>query len=213
MTRPSAPLLLALLLAVAGCAGSSGATVQASPRVREARLPSGLTMAPALAIIELEEDRRFRWADPDSLVRGLTSEDAASVHSRVVLDLRESVRTVLLANGWRLVPDSADYDVAVFTVARTEMQRETRTEQTTTATSSLPRCNESTGQRPGASCTNEPVRTRSYQVNVPVTVRRVYHVVRRREDGATRVWVHGTTDLAAVDASVARDLLRLFTSR
>ncbi|MCE9602359.1 MAG: hypothetical protein K8S21_09165 [Gemmatimonadetes bacterium] len=170
-------------------------------------------MTPALVLLGLEEDRRFRWVPPDSLLRGLTSDDVASVGSPTVLGLRESVETVVTANGWRLVPDSADYEIAIFTVARTELRRETRTEQAVTATTGLPRCDESKGQRAGSTCSNNPVSSRSYEVGVPLTVRNVFHVVRRRADGAVRVWVNPDGNLPAVEATVARDLLRLFLSR
>ncbi len=208
--RPMVALGVALTLA--GCHHGAAADRDAASRRREVRLPSGISIAPALAIVALEPDRRYRWVAPDSLVKGLTSEDAGSVRSRTALDLRRSVETVVGASGWRISSDSADYDLAVFVVSRTEMVRETRTERTTTATTGLPRCSESTGQRPGATCSNDPVNSRTYEVNVPTIVRRVFHVVRRRSDGATRVWVNPVADLPAVDATVARDLLRLLTA-
>ena len=121
---------------------------------------------------------------------------------------------MFFANGWRLAPDSATYEFTVFTAARTEMRPETRTEQTTTSTttSGLPRCDESRG---GAQprCSNNPVNSRTYVVHVPVTTRLIFHVVRRRADGAVRLWVHQAGNLPAADATVARDLLRLLLSR
>jgi len=169
-------------------------------------------MRRALRLIDLEGDRRFRWVAPESLVRGLTSEDIASVTSADVLRLRESVETVFFADGWRLVPDSAVYELTVFVAARTEMRAETRTEQTITPTTDLPRCDASRG---GAQprCTNNPVNSRTYVVQVPVTTRLVFHVVRRRADGAVRLWVNEAANLPAAEATVARDLLRLQFSR
>lgn len=201
-----------LALTLGGCHQQATVVRQPASAGRELQLPSGITMAPARRIVALEEDRRYRWVEPDSLVSGLTSEDAASVRSRTVFDLRQTVETVIAANGWRPSPDSAEYDLAVFVVSRTEMVREARTEQTTTATTGLPRCDASTARRPGERCSNAPVNSRIYYVNVPTVVRRVFHVVRRRSDGATRVWVNPASNLPAVDAVVARDLLRLFTA-
>jgi hypothetical protein len=175
-------------------------------------LPAGLKMSRALQLIDLDGDRRFRWVAPESLVRGLTSEDIASVASGGVLRLRESVQTLFFANGWRLTPDSAVYEYTVFTAARTEMRPETRTEQTTTSTSGLPRCDESRGGAQ-ARCSNNPVNSRTYVVHVPVTTRLVFHLVRRRADGAVRLWVNQAENLPAADATVARDLLRLLLSR
>jgi len=206
-----AALACAGVFAFVACRAPAGGFETPRPE-RAARLAAGLTMTPALVLLELAPDAQFRWAAPESLVNGLTSEDIASVNSTEVLDLRESVRTVVLASGWRLVPDSAQYEIAVFTVARTGMRREGRTESFQNPDSNLPLCDTSRGSNQPR-CRNGPAQTtRTVYVSVPYTERHVFHVVRRVSDGATRVWTHPVIDLRAVDAGVARDLLRLFAS-
>ncbi len=210
MSPRRAPLAAVGVAVVVACAagGCRAAAMPGAPESRRApqpvRLPSGLTMSPALAILDLEQNARYRWATPDSLVRGLTTEDAESVTSPRVLALSEPVGTVLRANGWRAVPDSAAYELAMFTVARTVMRREERTEYFQNPDSRLPRCDASLGSKQPRCTTAAPPTTRSVLVNVPQTERWVFLILRRRSDGATRVWVNSET--------VARDLMRLFTA-
>lgn len=203
-----------LLLLVALACVSAGALAQGR-RARVQRLENGLTLPLAPRIFLLESPRTFRFVSPDSLVKGVTSEDVASAATTAAEELRAAVVTILRSEGWTEVgsSDRAEYDIAVFFSARTEQVSETRTEQVTTATSSLPRCDASQGQRAGATCTNDPVRSRTYTVTRPRTVRSVYHVIRRNDDGGLKWWRHSTTDLGRVEALVARDLLRLLHSR
>lgn len=203
-----------LLLLVALACVSVGATAQGR-RGRVQRIENGLTLPVAPRIFLLESPRTFRFVLPDSLVTGVTSEDVESAATTEAEGLRAAVLTILRSEGWTEVgaSDSAEYDITVFFSARTEQVSETRTEQVTTATSSLPRCDASQGQRAGASCTNDPVRSRTYTVTRPQTVRSVYHVIRRNDDGALKWWRHASTDLGRVEALVARDLLRMLHSR
>ncbi len=206
--RPGrAAVALAAFCASAACAGSRSAggapgTTRVIPLGSDIGLPAG----PRLR--SLPADQRFRFVAPDSIVRGSTSEDAASV--RLVSDLRTGISVVLHSHGWRESSDSAEFDVAVFTSRRTMWRTEMREEQVpATSTSNLPRCDLSRmGNQPR--CTNEPPqRTRTVRVSVPYTISRTHGIVRRRADGAVRYWSFGETDLERVKATIARDLLAM----
>lgn len=215
---------LGILPLAAGCATApapatavaAGARVVAPDlRGRDQSLGNGLTLPAAPRIFLLESPRTFRFVPPDVLVHGVTSEDIASADVTSAEELRAAVVTILNSEEWTEVgaQDSAEYDIAVFFTARTEQVSETRSEPVSTATSSLPRCDESRGQRPGATCTNTPVRERTYRTSRAQTVRNVYHVIRRNDDGALKWWRHSTNQLDRVEALVARDLLRMLHSR
>jgi hypothetical protein len=203
------PLLLAAVLVGAACAHAPALRAGTDPlATRVIPLGMGIALPASETILEFPPDQHYRFVPPDSLVRGMTSEDAASV--RGMTPFQASLGVVLQSQGWRESADSADYDIAIFVAQRTAMRTEIREELVaSTEASGLPRCDASRmGNQPR--CTNERDRTRQVRVSVPYTEARLYHVIRRRSDGAVRYWAHGQPLNETVQAAVARDLLRLF---
>lgn len=208
MIRGRGALVLAALLAGAACASARGAPPNPTEgTLRQIPLGLGMVLPAGPQILTLPVDQRYRFVSPASIVRGVTTEDLTSVGQ--VGDLRAAVGVVLHSRGWRESADSAEFDIAIFIGRRTEMRPEVREERIVSTTANqLPRCEQSrTGSSPRCTTERDPT-VRRVNVMVPHTVSRVYHVVRRRDDGAVRYWSHAVTDLEAVKGAVARDLLR-----
>jgi len=198
----------ALLLVLAAGCRAPGVTAAPEP----IRIGPDLRIPAAPLIIELPGSQRFRFIAPDSLVRGLAGADLQSATRPEAALLRETVGTVLVSHDWLEVVDSADYDVTVFFVERNAVRREMRSEPLRTPP--LRQCDVTRGERPSrTTCTIDPnpATERTFFVDVPYTQRVIYHVLRRRADGAVKWWAH-ELPVEAVRAAVARDLMRLLVA-
>lgn len=198
---------LLLLVLAAGCRAPGAA---AAPKPFS--IGPDLSIPAAPLIIDLPGSQRFRFIAPDSLVRGLAGADLQSATRPEAALLRETVGTVLVSRDWVEVVDSADYDVTVFFIERNATRRETRTEPLRTPP--LRQCDATRGERPSrTTCTNNPnPRTeRTVSVDVPYTKRVIYHVMRRRADGAVKWWAH-ELPVEPARAAVALDLMRLLVA-
>ncbi len=202
---------LSLLLVLVACRAS--ATGEAR-RTRDVPIGAGLSIAAGPMIVDLPAEQGYRFVAPNEIVIAATSEDIASSGGASVLPMRDAIATVLHSQGWRDVGDSADYDITVFEVARTGFRREERTEKISTATSGLRRCDQSRSGQPASSCTvDEPVTERTYSIGVPIVTRGTVVVIRRRDDGAQRLWQLEPGNDERGKAIVARDLLRLLAAQ
>ncbi len=218
-------LTTAALLVAAACAQNAGMPVTQgamNPRAldpnegeaprparrAESRIPlgDGLALPAAQRILTLPSDQRYRFVPPDSLVGGTTTEDVRSASQTA--SLRTAMSVVLHSRGWRESEDSADFDIAIFFSRRTQMRSEVREERVvSTEASHLPRCDASRGgNQPRCTNEREPA-VRRVSVSVPYTTTRMYHIIRRRSDGAVRFWAHTAVDMEQVKGIVARDLL------
>lgn len=189
------PALLALVVVACRAPG-------AAPRPAPLEIGPGLSVARAPLLIDLPQLQRFRVVAPDRIVDGLGSAALASVTLPTIIGYRENVRTVLLSHDWIEVVDSADYEFTVFVVSRNATRVEVRTEPVDSRRRGLPRCDETRTPQPNTRCSNLPEPVRTVRTNVPYTEHVVYHVLRRRSDGAVKWW-------SADNAIVARDLLRM----
>lgn len=62
---------------------------------------------------------RYRWADPSTVFTGLSPDEIERSMSFASHETRRLFIAVLDANGWREVPDSADFELVVGAVSRT----------------------------------------------------------------------------------------------
>lgn len=208
--RAAAPMAcraIAVALVLGGCASARGSGLSTG------RIPIGndLAVLGTTRILTLPDDQRFRFVPADSLVAGVTSEDAASVDLPAVANLREGFAIVLRSHGWVASDESPDFDIAIFMVRRTHMVTRTREERVPLA-NPLPRCDLSRGGNQPRCSDQRQETTRTVRYSEPVTSTRTIHVIRRRSDGAVRIWGADGFPSEQQKAMVARDLLRhLFT--
>jgi hypothetical protein len=207
--RGHSALMLAFALLGAGCARASttrGAAEAGAPRTIP--LGFGIALPAGEAIRKLPPEQRYRFVSPDSLVRGATDEDVASV--RQLSALRANVAVVLHGHRWRESSDSAEYDIVVFVAERTFTRTEVREEPVVSSEASgLPFCEKPGGNQPRCT-TDRNARTRQVRVSVPFPVRRHYHIIRRRSDGAVVYWVQQEP---LGETSVLADLVKLFLTQ
>jgi hypothetical protein len=190
--------LLALLALAAACRGPA-----AVARPVPLKIGPGLSVPRAPLLIDLPQSQRFRVVAPDRIVDGLRTADLESAKLPRIAQYRDNVSTVLLSHDWVEVVDSADYEFTVFLVSRSATRVEVRTEPVVSARPRLPPCDATRpGQRPGTNCSDRPEPVRTVRTTIPYTEHVLYHVLRRRSDGAVKWW-------SADNAIVALDLLRM----
>lgn len=132
----------------------------------------------------LPHGARFRWADPRRVFAGLSDRDVERAMSFEAHEERLFFLAVLDANGWRAVPDSAEYELVV-----------ARSSRALTQTISTPdprnqeRIDPCAGQLP-QNCRRprEIVYPPRVTRETVTEIRQLYAVVRLR-DGATRWWI------------------------
>lgn len=176
-------LILFPLLCAPACARTSAtAAAGGAPAGRTMSVGAGITLPSGPVLRALPPGQRYRFVPPDSIASGLAADDVASMDEPTLVEWRDALARVLADGGWVASADSAAYDVTIFSVSRLGMRRESRVRLTANVTS----C----GDVPTTQlqlCTDDPLQTTEEWSTSHAT----YHVIRRRSDGAVRVWVHG----------------------
>ncbi|MBX3132643.1 MAG: hypothetical protein KF689_04570 [Gemmatimonadaceae bacterium] len=176
MRRAAGLAGIALLLLVgAGC--SRATRTGAAPPV-----PVGPT--DRIRLDTLPYGARFRWADPRSVFAGVSDRDVERAMSFEAHEQRRFFLAVLDANGWRAVPDSAEYALVALKSTRairnvTFVPDPRNEERPDPCAGQLPQ-----NCRPPRQIHYPPRRV----VEDQTEVRQLYAVVRLR-DGATRWWI------------------------
>lgn len=131
---------------------------------------------------------------------GLDADDASSTAEPELAEWRKAFSTVMGSGRWVESADSAQFDVTIFTRARMTMRREGRPQLVVNVT----RC----GDVPTTQlqlCTDDAIdHTETWSTNYDP-----FHIIRRRSDGAMRVWRHHGVKAAAVRSRVAGDLRKM----
>lgn len=164
--------------------------------------------ARATALTALPPAQQYRFVPPESLTFGSGMDDDATRPG--VSELRRRFSAQVGEGQWVESGDSAQYDVAIFVKARQRPQRGSHW-VTVATTSSVPRCDQISLQTSTPEpCTTDPALTHieleqeswslEYETN---------QVIRRRSDGAVRLWrVRGVAG-AGVRARLAKDVRRM----
>lgn len=185
MDRRLVALLLVPIVLTQSCARAGAAGTASRPIIVKA--VNRISLRPGPALTSLQADQRFRFVPPDSLTIGLATADADSFYGPEVQDLRLTFASVMERGRWRESRDSAQFDVTIFTTARVTMRRERsgNVAASTAACSATP----TQAQR----CTDDA----ALYTEVFTTEFSTVHIIRRRSDGAVRVWLKGGAEAAA----------------
>lgn len=196
MTRAAFALLLIPIVCAGSCARASALPVaDGVPFERIITIGHGIMMRSGPRLRALPPDQRYRFVPPESLASGLSADVLASWEPELALR-REAFSAAIGSGGWVESTDSVQFDVTVFTTERTTERRERHAPEPI---------------MPGTEC-GAPSTQLQQCGEFPSAYRRqwdtaydTYHVLRRRSDGATRVWRRpGIPD--GSDGSMAADL-------
>lgn len=188
MTRAIFARLLLSLVAVASCASASGRIAENPDPVAVLSqsvvpLGDGISLPVGPTLRELPKNQRYRFVSPDSIALGVTPEDIASVNEPRVAVLRNRFSTVFRNAQWTASTDSAQYDVTIFTTTRSKTRHLPREPLVTDLRTEPPNCDITPSPEPPP-CVKEPIIVTRYEAAAIHTVT----IIRRRADGATRVW-------------------------
>lgn len=184
MKRTILVFLLLPVVCAAGCARPG--TVQGTDRVplqRAIALGDDITVPAGPALTALPSDARYRFVPPDQLARGVGADDIASTEEAPAEALRKEFAATVSGAQWVEAADAAEYDVTIFTTARLKTRRETREQLVANVSTPVARCDVT--YRPQTSqCTDDAI----VYTEVANTEYHTIHIIRRRSDGAVRVW-------------------------
>lgn len=188
MSRTSFTRLLLPLIALASCArATSNVAVQPDsggvPRQGAVQLGEGVSVPVGPTLRELPKNQRYRFVSPDSIALGVTPEDIASANEPRVAVLRDRFSTVFRNSQWTASTDSAQYDVTIFTTTRSKTRHLPREPLVTDQRTEPPNCDLPPAPEP-LPCVKNPIIVTRYEAAAIHTVT----IIRRRADGATRVW-------------------------
>lgn len=181
MNRASIAFLLIPIVCASSCA--RGRALRDANDITAPRLSmvgTRLAMRSGPELRGLPPDQRFRFISPDSLVTGVAAADKASIEEPYVAELRKTFATVMGNGRWVESDDSAQFDVTIFTTSRTKMQPASRTR----LEQELSTCGDRSTGPVLIWCPDASLHyTESW-----LTVVTTFHIIRRRSDGAVRVW-------------------------
>lgn len=201
MTRASFVLLLLPIVSAASCARASALpAADGVPFERVLTIGHGITLRSGPRLTALPPAQRYRFVSPDSLVAGLDAEVMAEREQELRLR-RQAFSADVGSARWVESADSVQFDVAIFTTKSTRLRRGSHAPapimpetECGAPSTQLQQC----GEFPSAAAWRWD------------TQYETYHVLRRRSDGAVRVWRHGGTRVPSDRASVGADLREMF---
>lgn len=200
--RASRLFLLIPILCAVSCARASrlqGEDGVSSERV--IKLDDLMSMRVGPVLTALPPDQRYRFVSPDSLATGISAADASSIWEPRQAELRKVFSTVVASGRWVESDDSAQFDVTIFSTSRMTMRRAQRIMR------EQPNC----GQYATTAlqwCIDEPAE----YVEAWGTEYYTFHIIRRRSDGAARIWRRhgaGRVSPGAVRTGVSAELLEM----
>lgn len=179
MKRAALAFLLVPIVCVASCARATalqGANGVLDQRILE--LGGGISVDSGLRLTALPPDQRYRFVSPEELARGVGSSEESSFWEPQFAEWRKEFSAVMGSGRWVESADSAHFDVTVFRTGHMKMQRVDRPQLTHTAVSF---CQFALQPVP---CMDDPTLfTEEWFVEY-----RAFYIIRRRADGAVRVW-------------------------
>lgn len=188
MKRTALAFLLVPIVSVASCARAtalespSGAPVQ-----RTLDLGGGISVDSGPRLTALPPDQRYRFVSPEELAKGVGSLEESSFEEPHFVQWRKEFASIVGAGRWVPSADSAHYDVTVFLTGRMTTQRVERPQLAAIAPAN---CQYALQAVP---CMDDPTLfTEEARVDY-----RAFYIIRRRADGAVRVW--GDRRRAAAD--------------
>lgn len=197
MKRTAFAFLLIPLVCAASCALASAPPVADGVRhLRILKVGAGISVRAGRVLTSLPPGQRYRFVPPDSLAIGLASDDEASFGEPLMEEWRKTFSTVVGNGRWVESADSAQFDVTMFTTERTSMRREPRPQLAVNVTP----CGAPSTQL--QLCTDNAIDYAEQWSTLSYTV----HILRRRSDGAVRIWRHGGIRAASLRSEVAQDL-------
>lgn len=195
MKRAALASLLIPIVCVASCARANAFQVaNGVPGQRILKLSDGISVDSGPRLTALPPDQRYRFVSPDELARGVGAFEESSFWDPRLAEWRKEFSTVMGSGRWVESADSAQFDVTVFRTGRMEMRREGRPQLSPNA---VLFCEYALQPVP---CMDDPsLFTEEWNVEY-----RMFYIIRRRSDGAVRVWGNDRRRVAAD----LRDMLR-----
>jgi hypothetical protein len=185
MTRAMVALLLVPVLCAQGCARAPAASAAPKPIIVQAANVIAVRPGPRLTSLPLGQ--RYRFVPPDSLTIDLAAADVESFYEPGIERLRKSFAAVMARGRWVESEDSAQFDVTIFETSRTSLSHSTRVN----FASNFASCGAPSTQL--QLCTDDPMQyTESWSTEYTTL-----YIIRRRADGAVRVWRRGGAKAAA----------------
>lgn len=194
-------LLLAMVCSESCARASTSQGADGVPYQRTITIGDGMSMRVGPVLTALPPDQRYRFVPPDSLALGVDADGASSIEEPRLAELRKVFATVMESGRWVESADSAQFDVTIFSTARMTMRRGQRIMR------EQPNCGQyaTTGLQ---WCIDEPAE----YVESWGTEYHTIHIIRRRSDGAARIWRRygaGRVSPGAVRTGVSADLLEM----
>lgn len=201
MNRTSVAVLLVLIVCAESCARASASPDAGGvPAPRIIMVGDRLEVRAGPVLTALPPDQRYRFVPPESLAMDLAAADESSIEEPRIAALRRAFSAVMENGRWVETEDSVHFDVTIFTTSRTTMRREARPH----LASNVPTCGDhATTQLQW--CTDDPL---LYTENWSAEYR-TFQVIRRRSDGALRVWRLDGFGPSSFDVRVAPQLLEM----
>lgn len=203
MTRAGFAFLVIPIVCAGSCARASALPVaDGVPYQRIITIGHGIMMRSGPRLQALPPDQRYRFVPPESLASGLSADELAAWEPELAVR-RKAFAAAVGSGRWVESSDSVQFDVAIFMTEHTTERRERHAPSPVmpgtecgAPSTQLQQC----GEFPSAS-------SRQWD-----TEYETYHVLRRRSDGALRVWRHRGSRVAADRATVAADLRDMLRS-
>ncbi len=205
MTRTTFARLLVPLFTLVSCSRATVRTVDAPaagavPFSHVQQLGDGIRVPTTATLTALPAGQRYRFVSPDSLALGLSLEDIESAEEPHNIGMRAVLASALATGQWAESADSAAYDLAVFNTVRTKSRWDPENLLVINHLRPVPPCNLEVMSM--EQCFEVPIVQNDRTSVEGYTV----YVLRRRSDGATRIWrLEGIAE-PSPSSRVAKDL-------
>ena len=179
MKRTALAFLLVPIMSLAGCARPVALQAPSSvPQHKTIDLGGGISVDSGPMLTALPPNQRYRFVLPEELANGVGSLEESSFQEPPLAQWRKEFASIVGSGRWVQSTDSAQFDVTVFRTGRMVTQRVDRPQLAANAPSN---CQYALQPVP---CMDEPT---LFTEESRVDYRAVY-LIRRRADGAVRVW-------------------------
>lgn len=188
MKRAALAFLIVPIVCLASCARAIA--LQSANGVIDQQileLGDGISVGSGPRLTALPLDQRYRFVSPDELARGVGSSEESSFWEPQFAEWRKEFSAVMGSGRWVESADSAQFDVTVFRTGRMKLQRVDRPQLTPYAVSFC-----QYALQPVPCMDDSSLFTEQWFVEY-----RAFYIIRRRADGAVRVW--GNRQRAAAD--------------
>jgi hypothetical protein len=179
MKRIALALVLIPIVSLAGCAHAvSLQTPRTVSQQKTIDLGGGIAVDSGPVLTALPPDQRYRFVLPEELAKGVGSLEESSFQEPPLAQWRKEFASIVGNGRWVQSADSAQFDVTVFRTGRMVTQRVDRPQLAASAPSN---CQYALQPVP---CMDDPTLfTEESRVDY-----RAFYIIRRRADGAVRVW-------------------------